>query len=70
MIAALQWQQTFCPEAEFIVKADDDAVVYLPRLEHWIDKKFRKEVEQQQNNALFFGYMLEPQPIREKTNKW
>jgi hypothetical protein len=38
------------------LKTDDDSVVHLPRLDYWIDKKFRAEL--QKNPATYFGYII------------
>lgn len=40
--AGLKWQQTYCPDVEWVAKADDDTVVDLRRLDFWIDHKFRQ----------------------------
>ncbi|KAL3079664.1 hypothetical protein niasHS_013946 [Heterodera schachtii] len=35
------WQQRHCASAEWMLKMDDDTVVLLPRMAHWIETKFR-----------------------------
>jgi beta-1,3-galactosyltransferase 1 len=67
--AALQWQQAFCPQAEWIMKTDDDMVVHLPRLSYWIERKFTAELLN--NPATYFGYLIAGvQPVRDPQNKW
>ena len=69
MSAAFQWQLEFCPNAEFVMKADDDTVVDLPRWEFWTEKKFKKDLET--NPRAYFGYVLfSTSPIRQKDHKW
>uniref|UniRef100_A0A914N3P1 Hexosyltransferase n=1 Tax=Meloidogyne incognita TaxID=6306 RepID=A0A914N3P1_MELIC len=68
-LAALQWQQTFCPQTKWIMKTDDDTIVHLPRLNNWIDKKFTKEIEK--NKAMYFGWIISGVgPIRDPKHKW
>uniref|UniRef100_A0A1I8C2V0 Hexosyltransferase n=1 Tax=Meloidogyne hapla TaxID=6305 RepID=A0A1I8C2V0_MELHA len=68
-LAALQWQQAFCPQTKWIMKTDDDTIVHLPRLNHWIDKKFTKEIEK--NKAMYFGWIISGVgPIRDPKHKW
>ncbi|KAF7631078.1 Hexosyltransferase [Meloidogyne graminicola] len=68
-LAALQWQQAFCPKTKFIMKTDDDTIVHLPRLNHWIDKKFSKAMEK--NKAIYFGWIISGVgPIRDPKHKW
>ncbi|KAL3105792.1 hypothetical protein niasHT_026567 [Heterodera trifolii] len=67
--AALQWQQSFCKSAEWVMKADDDAVVHLRRLSHWVDAKFRPLAAK--NPLIYFGLVLfNPNPIRNTNSKW
>ncbi|KAF7637135.1 Hexosyltransferase [Meloidogyne graminicola] len=71
MGAAFQWQQKWCPNAEYIMKTDDDTIVDLPRWEFWTDRKFKKDVEKVPNKAVFFGMRLEEiEPIRDPNHKW
>jgi hypothetical protein len=51
------------------MKTDDDTVVHLPRLDYWIERKFRAEL--QNNPATYFGYIIAGVgPIRKPENKW
>ncbi|KAL7075639.1 hypothetical protein ACQ4LE_005006 [Meloidogyne hapla] len=68
--AALQWQQTFCPQAQYIMKTDDDTVVHLERLVFWTNLDFDVELEEN-NPATCFGKVLVNRwPIRGKYSKW
>ncbi|KAL3102572.1 hypothetical protein niasHS_000900 [Heterodera schachtii] len=65
----LQWQQSFCAGAEWVMKADDDSIVHLRRLAYWREKKFRQIVEQ--NPLVYIGYIYyNPAPIRNQNSKW
>jgi hypothetical protein len=71
MGAAFQWQQKFCFNAEYVMKTDDDTIVDLPRWNFWTDNKFKKEVDEIPNKAVFFGMRLEGiVPIRDRSHKW
>jgi len=71
MGAAFQWQQKFCSNSEFVMKTDDDTIVDLPRWEFWIEKKFKKDIEQIPNKAVFFGMRLEGlTPYRNPKERW
>ncbi|KAH7700813.1 UDP-GlcNAc:betaGal beta-1,3-N-acetylglucosaminyltransferase 5-like protein, partial [Aphelenchoides avenae] len=37
----MRWQQTFCAQAAFLLKTDDDTVIHIPRLLHHIENRFR-----------------------------
>jgi len=68
MYAAFQWQQTFCKNAQFFVKVDDDVVVDLPRLQYWIEKKISPL--QKQWPVVTFGNFRKPEPpVRRQTHK-
>ncbi|KAL3091288.1 hypothetical protein niasHS_002959 [Heterodera schachtii] len=67
--AALEWQQNFCKNAEFLMKTDDDTIVHLPRLDRWIEHKFRPALKQ--NEATYFGWIISGvKPIRDKGHRW
>ncbi|KAL3106991.1 hypothetical protein niasHT_019387 [Heterodera trifolii] len=65
----LQWQQSFCAGAEWVMKADDDSIVHLRRLAYWTENKFRPIA--QQNPLVYFGHLnYWPNPIRDPKSKW
>ncbi|KAL3113367.1 hypothetical protein niasHT_018982 [Heterodera trifolii] len=65
----LQWQQSFCAGAQWVMKADDDSIVHLRRLAYWRKKKFNKIAEQ--NPLVYIGYIYyNPAPIRDQNSKW
>ncbi|KAL3108971.1 hypothetical protein niasHT_015998 [Heterodera trifolii] len=65
----LQWQQSFCAGAEWVMKADDDSIVHLRRLAYWTENKFRQIA--QQNPLVYFGHLnYWPKPIRDPKSKW
>uniref|UniRef100_A0A914I4S6 Hexosyltransferase n=1 Tax=Globodera rostochiensis TaxID=31243 RepID=A0A914I4S6_GLORO len=69
MYGGFEWQQSFCANAEWVMKVDDDALVHLRRLAHWTGKKFRPIVAQ--NPLVFFGKIFHlPLPIRDPESKW
>uniref|UniRef100_A0A183BIQ9 Hexosyltransferase n=1 Tax=Globodera pallida TaxID=36090 RepID=A0A183BIQ9_GLOPA len=64
-----KWQQSFCANAEWVLKVDDDALVHLRRLAHWTGKKFRPIVVQ--NPLVYFGYIYHQSiPVRDPKSKW
>uniref|UniRef100_A0A914NLU9 Hexosyltransferase n=1 Tax=Meloidogyne incognita TaxID=6306 RepID=A0A914NLU9_MELIC len=69
--AAFQWQQKFCPNAEFVLKIDDDSIIDLNRLDFWIEKKFRKQLKEAKTELGVFGYsIINTQPVRDEKDKW
>nr|CAD2196781.1 unnamed protein product [Meloidogyne enterolobii] len=69
--AAFQWQQKWCPNAEYVMKTDDDAIIDLPRWAFWNENKFKKQLKETGTGLAFFGYLVDETPtIREKDNKW
>nr|CAD2151426.1 unnamed protein product [Meloidogyne enterolobii] len=69
--AAFQWQQKFCPNAEFVLKIDDDSIIDLNRLDFWIEKKFRKQLKEAKTELGIFGYsIINTQPVRDEKDKW
>ncbi|KAF7631181.1 Hexosyltransferase [Meloidogyne graminicola] len=68
--AALQWQQTFCPQAKYVMKTDDDTVVHLERLDFWINIKFDIDLEENNPATCWGTALINTEPIREKKHKW
>uniref|UniRef100_A0A915M9I1 Hexosyltransferase n=1 Tax=Meloidogyne javanica TaxID=6303 RepID=A0A915M9I1_MELJA len=68
--AAFQWQQTFCPQAKYVMKTDDDTVVHLERLFFWIKIKFDLELDERNPASCFGNALINTSPIREKSHKW
>ncbi|KAH7712208.1 lactosylceramide 1,3-N-acetyl-beta-D-glucosaminyltransferase A-like isoform X1, partial [Aphelenchoides avenae] len=66
--AIMQWQQTYCPLAQFWLKADDDVAVHLPRLLYWINEDFRKNLAS--NPKVIFGVFGSGRVRRDKKDKW
>uniref|UniRef100_A0A183CKC5 Hexosyltransferase n=1 Tax=Globodera pallida TaxID=36090 RepID=A0A183CKC5_GLOPA len=66
---ALEWQQSFCANAKWVMKVDDDALVHLRRLAYWTEKKFRPIVVQ--NPLVYFGNIFHlSRPHRDPESKW
>uniref|UniRef100_A0A914I0U4 Hexosyltransferase n=1 Tax=Globodera rostochiensis TaxID=31243 RepID=A0A914I0U4_GLORO len=64
-----EWQQSFCANAEWVLKVDDDALVHLRRLAHWTGKKFRPIAVK--NPLVYFGELFHQSlPIRNPKSKW
>ncbi|KAH7721381.1 Beta-1,3-galactosyltransferase 2 [Aphelenchoides avenae] len=66
--AIMQWQQAFCLTAQFWMKVDDDVVVHLPRLLHWINEDFRSNLAA--NPKAIFGSFVSGRVRRDKNDKW
>lgn len=64
----MQWQQAFCLTAQFWMKVDDDVVVHLPRLLHWINEDFRSNLAA--NPKAIFGSFVSGRVRRDKNDKW
>uniref|UniRef100_A0A915DV51 Hexosyltransferase n=1 Tax=Ditylenchus dipsaci TaxID=166011 RepID=A0A915DV51_9BILA len=67
--AAFNWQQTFCNSTKYVLKADDDTIVDLNRLQYWIKNKF--DGYQTKNPSIIFGSVWRRgRPIRNKNHRW
>uniref|UniRef100_A0A914H244 Hexosyltransferase n=2 Tax=Globodera rostochiensis TaxID=31243 RepID=A0A914H244_GLORO len=65
----LKWQQSFCANAKWVMKVDDDALVHLRRLAHWTEKKLRPIVVQ--NPLVYFGNVHHlTGPFRDPQHSW
>ncbi|KAI1697870.1 galactosyltransferase domain-containing protein [Ditylenchus destructor] len=67
--SAFSWQQTFCKEVDYILKADDDTIVDLERLLYWIDNKMAS-IKQDQSSLIFGRIEKWGWPIRSPGRKW
>ena len=65
----LNWQQIYCPDVKYILKSDDDTVVHLERLRHYIHRYFEPLVSG--NPKLIFGKVWQKVALRTSPNdKW
>ncbi|XP_015111301.1 beta-1,3-galactosyltransferase 5 [Diachasma alloeum] len=63
-ISSLEWFDTYCSAAKFLLKTDDDMFINVPRL-----VSFAKKHEADRN--VIFGLRVQnSQPIRDKNSKW
>uniref|UniRef100_A0A914I305 Hexosyltransferase n=1 Tax=Globodera rostochiensis TaxID=31243 RepID=A0A914I305_GLORO len=69
LYGGFEWQQSFCANAKWVMKVDDDALVHLRRLAHWTEKKFRPIAVK--NPLVYFGELFhQTLPKRDPKNKW
>ncbi|CAG9762071.1 unnamed protein product [Ceutorhynchus assimilis] len=65
-IMGLKWASTYCPNAKYLIKMDDDTVVNM-----YILKTMLKSLENIYNKDFIAGYKLENMlAIRQTANKW
>ncbi|KAL3088224.1 hypothetical protein niasHT_021884 [Heterodera trifolii] len=65
------WQQRHCANAKWMLKMDDDTVIHLPRMAHWIENKFRHIATK--HPLLFVGVGGHRTPVRDPNGpykKW
>ncbi|KAL3088187.1 hypothetical protein niasHS_008048 [Heterodera schachtii] len=65
------WQQRHCANAKWMLKMDDDTVVHIPRMAHWIENKFRHIATK--HPLLFVGVGGHRDPVRDPNGlykKW
>ncbi|KAL3088211.1 hypothetical protein niasHT_021871 [Heterodera trifolii] len=65
------WQQRHCANAKWMLKMDDDTVIHLPRMAHWIENKFRHIATK--HPLLFVGVAGHRAPVRDPNGpykKW
>uniref|UniRef100_A0A1I7SAL0 Hexosyltransferase n=1 Tax=Bursaphelenchus xylophilus TaxID=6326 RepID=A0A1I7SAL0_BURXY len=67
--AMYQYHQSFCHEAFFFMKVDDDVIVHFPRLWQWIERDFGGIIIGQRD-WLVCQKIQGVQPIRDPNNKW
>ncbi|KAH7707255.1 Glycosyl transferase [Aphelenchoides avenae] len=66
--AMMQWQQTFCAQAAFWLKTDDDATVHVARLLHHIERRFKPAMN---GTVEVFCAVNYPLPVlRDQSSKW
>ncbi|KAL3079680.1 hypothetical protein niasHS_013962 [Heterodera schachtii] len=71
MYGGFVWQQRHCAGVEWLIKVDDDTVVHLPRMAHWIENKFRHIATK--HPLLFVGVGGPRLPLRDSNGpfqKW
>uniref|UniRef100_A0A914ZHP1 Hexosyltransferase n=1 Tax=Panagrolaimus superbus TaxID=310955 RepID=A0A914ZHP1_9BILA len=68
--ALLQWQQHFCPKIKYLLKADDDVVADIPRLQYWIKKDFYGISKKHNFNTIFCKVIKNGTPLRNSNKKW
>lgn len=61
--AALTWKREFCPTADYMLKTDDDSVIFLERFDHFVNTDFDKTVEKHES-AIFCNLYKTFKPIR------
>lgn len=65
-IMGLNWAATYCSNAKYVVKMDDDTVFNAHKL-----KNLLSSLQVQEKDHLLAGYILQGMvPIRESANKW
>lgn len=65
-IMGLKWASTYCSEAKYVIKMDDDTVVNLQRLEDILNS-----LKLVNTPKFIAGYKLtKMKPIRDSSNKW
>ncbi|XP_069678932.1 beta-1,3-galactosyltransferase 5 [Periplaneta americana] len=64
-VMGLQWATTYCHQAQYIIKMDDDIVVDFYRLINVINSIAQNQI------PLLMGYLLkDTMPVREPASKW
>lgn len=66
--AIMQWQQTFCPQAQFWLKTDDDTTVYVERILHHIEHRFKPEMKN--GTTAIFGAFGVSDVRRQEGDRW
>ncbi|KAH7723867.1 Glycosyl transferase [Aphelenchoides avenae] len=64
----MQWQQSFCPQASFWLKTDDDTTIHVTRLLHHIERRFVPAMDG--TKAIFCSVHLSVPVSRDRSNKW
>ncbi|KAI6170345.1 Beta-1,3-galactosyltransferase 5-like protein [Aphelenchoides bicaudatus] len=67
--AILSWHQEFCPTVPYLLKTDDDTVVYLKRLDYFMKTEF-DQVKEKHPATLFCNRADNHRPFRSPANKY
>lgn len=67
-IAGLKWAATFCPHATYILKTDDDILVNLPRVIHYIQTVVKPQFSSQR--LILCNQWVRMKIIRDVKSKW
>jgi len=67
--AALRWQQSFCSTAKYLMKTDDDTVVYLKRFDHFVNTEF-DSISNKMPQTLICNRRDNRRPHRLRSNKY
>uniref|UniRef100_A0AC35GD90 Hexosyltransferase n=1 Tax=Panagrolaimus sp. PS1159 TaxID=55785 RepID=A0AC35GD90_9BILA len=68
--ALFQWQQIYCSEVKYILKADDDSIANVERLLYWIEEEYNT-IADKYNGKVIFGYVMYfNSPPRNPESKW
>lgn len=66
----MNWQQKYCPNVEFLLKADDDTVVHLQRLNFFIEKYLRTKLNETTRSVAFCKHWSGVPVRRDVKDKW
>lgn len=73
-VMSLKWFNSFCPDAKFLLKCDDDTVVNTPRILRSITEEYDTYWQpkmSKENDLIYCRFMRSTQPvIRDTTSKW
>ncbi|KAI6208759.1 Hexosyltransferase [Aphelenchoides besseyi] len=67
--AAFSWQQQFCPHVRYLLKTDDDTVVDLNRLDHYVRTEFNPLLVEHPK-SFFCNRWKGHKPFRDPNNRW
>ncbi|KAI6204037.1 Hexosyltransferase [Aphelenchoides besseyi] len=66
---AFSWQQRFCSQARYFLKTDDDTVVDLNRLDHYVRTEFDPLLVEHPK-SFFCNRWKRHAPFRDPNNRW
>ena len=66
-VMGLHWMNQHCPKASFVMKSDDDVMIHIHKVIH-----FLQEIDQSESDLanFFFCLTVTTAPFREPTSKW
>uniref|UniRef100_A0A914Z7F4 Hexosyltransferase n=1 Tax=Panagrolaimus superbus TaxID=310955 RepID=A0A914Z7F4_9BILA len=70
MNSIFQWQQNFCQNVDFILRADEDTVLDISRFEYWMNNEIKDLIENI-GDEMILGHLIENSPtVRQSCSKW
>uniref|UniRef100_A0A914PXN1 Hexosyltransferase n=1 Tax=Panagrolaimus davidi TaxID=227884 RepID=A0A914PXN1_9BILA len=70
MNSLYQWQQYYCSNVDYFLRADEDTLLVGSRFEYWLNKEFNA-ISSRFDQKVIFGHLLRNSPVlRNPNDRW